>query len=86
MSVFVVFKGDAWLSTSSLELVGVFGTLEKAVNAIVEKGEFDSDWLDEDESNDMDYVKEHLLEYKQTPQCGDTNYMIEERELNEWAD
>lgn len=86
MSVFVVFKGDAWLSTSNLELVGVFGTLEKAVNAIVEKGEFDSDWLDEDESNDMDYVKEHLLEYKQTPQCGDTNYMIEERELNEWAD
>lgn len=86
MSVFAVFKGDAWLSNSSLELMGVFGTLEKAVNAIVEKGEFDSDWLDEDESNDMDYVKEHLLEYKQTPQCGDTNYIIEERELNEWAD
>lgn len=86
MSVFIVSEGDAWLSTGSLEVKGVFGTLEKAVNAIVEKGEFDSDWLDEDESNDMDYVKEHLLEYKQTPQCGDTNYMIKERELNEWAE
>lgn len=85
MSVFIVSEGDAWLSTGSLEVKGVFGTLEKAVNEIVEKGEFDNDWLDED-GNDMEYVKEHLLEYKQTPQCGGTNYIIEERELNEWEE
>ncbi len=85
MSVFIVSQGDAWLSSGSLEVKGVFVTLEKAVNAIVEKGEFDNDWID-DEENNMDYVKEHLLEYRQTPQCGDTNYIIEEHELNEWEE
>lgn len=86
MSVFIVFKGDAWLSSRSLELKGVFGTLEESVDAIVSKGEFDKYWIEEQGDYAMDEVKEYLLEQRQTPQCGDINYIIEERELNEWED
>lgn len=86
MNVFVVFKGDAWLSSRSLELMGVFGTLEESVDAIVSKGRFEKDWIEEQGDYAMDEVKEFLLEQKQTPQCGDVNYIIDERELNNWED
>lgn len=59
--VFVVFKADAWFSVCSYNLMGVFGTKEKAIHAIITKGEFDSDWLEEQGDDDiMQYVKREL--------------------------
>lgn len=37
--VFVVFKTDAHMSVCSYKLMGVFGTLDKAVHAVMIRGE-----------------------------------------------
>lgn len=85
--VFVVFKADAWFSVCSYNLMGVFGTKEKAIHAIVTKGEFDSDWLEEQDDEDiMQYIKRELDERMQTPLCGDINYIIKEGNFNEWEE
>ena len=84
--IFNVYQTDTWMTKSSYVPKGTFSTLEKAVNAILENGVFDRDWLDEQGEDVFEYVGEYLLEHKQTPQCGDINYVIEETKLNEWED
>lgn len=37
MNIYLLYQGDAWLSTSSLELIGVFSSLEKASNHLHKK-------------------------------------------------
>lgn len=82
--IFNVYQTDAWMTKSSYVPKGAFSTHEKAVNAILENGVFDDDWLNEQDDNVFEYVREYLFEHKQTPQCGDINYVIEETKLNEW--
>lgn len=81
--VYVVFKADAWMSVCSYELMGVFGTMEKAIRAIMEHGEFDDEWMESHGRDACAYVREYLNEHLQTPNCGDINYIIEGN-LNEW--
>lgn len=83
---YVVFQGDAHLSVCSYVLMGVFGTKEKAIHAIMTKGEFDTDWLDEQTGDMVKYIKEYLQEHMQTPLCGLTNYIIKEVHLNVWEE
>lgn len=84
--VFVVFKADAWISVCSYKLMGVFGTLDKAVHAIMAQAEFDTDWLDEQDSDVYEYIRECLKEHMQTPHTGEINYIIKEGNFNEWEE
>ena len=84
--VFVVFKTDAWMSVCSYKLMGVFGTIDKAVHAIMTQAEFDNDWLDEQDSDAYEYIREYLKEHLQTPQAGEINYVIKEGNFNEWEE
>lgn len=54
--VFVVFKADAHMSVCSYKLMGVFGTLDKTVHAVMTKGEFDTDWMEEQDSDVYEYI------------------------------
>lgn len=82
--VYVVFKTDAWLSVCSYELMGVFGTMEKAIRAIMEHGEFDDEWIELHGGYALSYIRGYLGEHLQTPNCGAINYIIKEGNLNEW--
>ena len=84
--VYVVYKTDAYLSVCSYKLMGVFGTIDKAVHAIIAKGEFDEDWLEEQRGNGLAYAKDALNESLQTPNCGEINYIIKEGNFNEWEE
>lgn len=84
--VFVVFKADAWMSVCSYKLMGVFGTIDKAVHAVMTQGEFDNDLLDEQDSDVYEYIKEYLKERMQTPNTGEINYVIKEGNFNEWEE
>lgn len=75
--VYEVFQSDAWHTGNSMEHRGCYLTLEDAVNAIMTNGTFD-------EEEDLDYVRKHLLEYRQTPEIGDTNYDISVVEVGTW--
>ena len=74
--VFEVFECDAWLSKPSLEHKATCNSMEEAVNLIMEHGEFD-------ECSDMDYIREFLMEYMQTP-TGCVKYIISEVEVGVW--
>ena len=87
--VFVVYQTDAWLSVCSYVLMGVFGTKDKAIHAIITKGEWDADWIEgtgDDQEALMAYVKEYLENNLQTPSCGLTNYIIKVGTFNEWEE
>lgn len=84
--VFAVFSTDASMSVCSYRLMGLFGTIDKAVHAIVTKGEFDEDWLAEQKGDTLAYIKDFLIENLQTPNCGEINYVIKEGNLNEWEE
>lgn len=84
--VYAVFSTDAYMSVCSYKLMGLFGTIDKAVHAIVTKGEFDEDWMAGQQGNALTFIKEFLFENLQTPSCGEINYVIKEGNLNEWEE
>ena len=75
--VFEVFECDAWHSYDSMRHMATYLSLEEAVDAIMAHGEFD-------EEEDLDYIREHLLDYRQTPETGDVNYEISIVEIGTW--
>ena len=74
--IFEVFECDSWNSTSSMEHKATCNSMEEAVNLIMRNGKFE-------ECSDKDYIREFLMEYKQT-QTGDINYIISEVEVGVW--
>ena len=74
--IFEVFECDSWNSTSSMEHKATCNSMEEAVNLIMRHGKFE-------ECSDKDYIREFLMEYKQT-QTGDINYIISEVEVGVW--
>ena len=74
--VFEVFECDSWNSTSSMEHKATCNSMEEAVNLIMRHGKFE-------ECSDKDYIREFLMEYKQT-QTGGINYIISEVEVGVW--
>ena len=75
--VFEVFESDAWYSYDRARHMATYLSLEAAVDAIMAHGEFD-------EEEDLDYIREHLLDYRQTPGTGDVNYEISVVEIGTW--
>ena len=75
--VYEVFESDAWHSYDSMRPMATYLSLEEAVDAIMAHGEFD-------EEEDLDYVRKHLLEYRQTPETSDINYEISATEVGSW--
>ena len=75
--VFEVFESDAWYSYDRARHMATYLSLEEAVDAIMAHGEFD-------EEEDLDYIREHLLDYRQTPGTGDVNYEISVVEIGTW--
>ena len=75
--VYEVFESDAWHSYDSMTHIATYLSLEEAVDAIMAHGEFD-------EEEDLDYIREHLLDYRQTPETGDVNYEISVVEIGTW--
>ncbi len=84
--IFAVFSTDAYMSVCSYRLMGLFGTIEKAVHAIITKGEFDEEWMADLQGESLTYIKDFLFENLQTPNCGEINYVIKEGNLNEWEE
>ena len=74
--VFEVFECDAWISKPSFEHKATCNSMQEAVNLIMEHGTFD-------ECSDMEYIREFLMEYMQTP-TGGVKYIISEVEVGIW--
>ena len=72
--VYVVYAGDRWLSTASLELIAVCDNVENVFKLIEEDAKDINEPL-------TDYHKEELEKHFQT-QGRECNYMIEATELN----
>lgn len=75
--VYEVFESNAWHSYDSMRHIATYMSLEEAVDAIMAHGEFD-------EEEDLDYIRERLLDYRQTPETGDVNYEISVVEIGTW--
>ena len=80
--VFLVFEGNAWLSKSSLVLMGVYDSIEKAIPDILEEMSLR---LLLNEEMTADKVANYLAREHQT-QGFDTNYIIKTANLNEWEE
>ena len=74
--VFEVFECDAWLSKPSFEHKATCNSLKESVDLIMEHGTFDK-------CSDMDYIREFLMEYMQTP-TGVVKYIISEVKVGVW--
>lgn len=83
--VFLVFEGDAWLSSSSLVPMGVFENYECAVENIMEKVEEAIENGSEDNDCNADNVRDYLQSNAQTPTLR-TNYIIKTAKLNQWGE
>lgn len=68
-TVFVLYFGDAWLSRSSLSVMGVFSSLYGAIDAVVENIDCSFD--------ELENVKRELYAHNQT-QCLENNWLISE--------
>ena len=77
--VFVLYSGDAWLSRSSMVCMGIFSSLEKAINSVI--GEL-SYTLDEDE---LDKCYKDLVNHRQTYELNE-NWYIEIVELDKFEE
>lgn len=75
---YLLYIGDAWLSTRSLELIAVCDTLEHTIPLAKEFAKSENEPLDEQAEN-------FLATYFQT-QGRDTNFLIELIELNTLID
>lgn len=80
--VYLVFKGDAWLSRSSLVAAGVYDSIEKAILDILEDMSLGL-MLNGEQSADK--VANMLAREHQTYGF-ETNYLIKEADLNEWEE
>lgn len=82
--IHLIYEGDAWLSTDSLVLMGLYEDFDQAKDAIInemaESGSFD-----EENGNDEEDVRSMLDNYRQT-QGLETNYLIETAALNTWGE
>lgn len=74
-NVYLLYSGNAWLNTSSLQLLSVCTTVERAIELAVEHADGGEEPLD-DES------KEELESQSQT-YGRDENYLICETELDQ---
>lgn len=79
---YLVFKGDAWLSRSSLVSVGVYDSIEKAILDILEDMSLGL-MLNAEQSADK--VANMLAREHQTYGF-ETNYIIKKANLNEWEE
>lgn len=72
MNIYLLYQGDAWLSTSSLELIGVFSSLEKASNHLHKKRE------------ELGLTQEQLNQFNEIQQTQgyEINYYCEIQELD----
>lgn len=75
--VYLLYSGDAWLSTSSLECMGTFTTFDKLVESLQE---YLSKYLNPDEVDEM--IEEMKLNYQ--TQGHRRNWMVEVVTLNEF--
>jgi len=80
--IYLVFAGDAWLSTRSLVFMGVYDDFSKAVQDILEEMSLNLMLNGEDTA---DSVAKALVTDHQTYGF-DTNYMIKTANLNEWEE
>lgn len=76
-NVYLLYSGDAWLSTSSLECMGTFTTFDKLVESLQE---YLSKHLNPDEVDEM--IEEMKLNYQ--TQGHRRNWMVEVVTLNEF--
>lgn len=91
-TAYLVYESDEYLSTSEMELMGIYFSEDDAINAIVDNNEFtyndlldDGDELTEEEKAERlaDEVRKILELNKQI--TGDSlGYMIDIVETNEW--
>ena len=81
--VFAVFEGDAWLSKSTLALMGIFEDFGDAVENIIDEM---ADSLMFDKEHTAKYTREQLETERQTPTGFNTRYIIETVELNHWEE
>ena len=80
--VYLVFEGDAWLSKSSLVLMGVYDNFVKAIQDILE--EMSLNLLLNGEQTADTAAKQ--LEREHQTYGFDTNYTIKSANLNEWEE
>lgn len=76
-TVFVLYFGDAWLSRSSLSVMGVFSSLYSAIDAVMENMECSDDEFEE--------VKKNLYAHKQS-QWHDNAWLISECAMDEYGE
>jgi hypothetical protein len=91
-TAYLVYESDEYLSTSEMELMGIYFSEDDAINAIVDNNEFtyndlldDGDELTEEEKAERlaDEVRKILKLDRQI--TGDSlGYMIDIVETNEW--
>lgn len=74
MKVYILYQTDAWLSHASKQIIAICSTTPKAVEMARENAEEQREPLKDDDINMLD-------SYSQT-QGRDTNYLIEEAEIN----
>lgn len=73
-TVFVLYEGDSWLSTSSLRVKAVCDSFETAVNMAVAHYDGNDNTFD---------LESELRETGQYRSC-ELSYMIQSYDLNEW--
>lgn len=71
---------------AAINLWEFFGTLDKAVHAVMTNGEFDTDWMEEQDSDVYEYIRDYLKEHMQTPLAGEINYVVKEGNFSEWEE
>lgn len=81
-TLYLIFEGDAWLSTGSLVLMGLYENYSDAVDAVMEAL---ADSLVFDDNHDPDDIRRYLEANAQTPTL-QTNYIIKTATLNEWGE
>ena len=91
-TAYLVYESDEYLSTSEMELMGIYFSEDDAINAIVDNNEFtyndlldDDDELTEEEKAEClaDEVRK-ILKLNQQITGDSLGYMIDIVETNEW--
>ena len=97
--IYIVYEGDAWLSSSSMTEKGVFDTKDEAINGILDNHQIPvSEFLEDFTSGEIlemtneekreiakQAIREQLENIGQT-QGYSLNYHIQEYEINKWED
>lgn len=76
-NVYILYMGDAWLSRSSLSVMGVFSSRYEAINAVIANAQCSAEELEE--------IKEELYKHSQT-QSNDNNWIIAECVLGQFGE